>query len=92
MSPGQLACQAPSITPQQPPTLGEFFGVDQATGDPTPPFGGNPFGSGSLRGVPALTGPFTSRGAEQPSHRTGQGAIHGRCRGQIVRKDYQRHV
>ena len=48
MSPGQLACQAPSITPQQPPTLGEFFGVDQATGDPTPPFGGNPFGSGSL--------------------------------------------
>jgi len=36
MSPGRLACQAPSITPQDPSTLDEFFRVDRATGAPTP--------------------------------------------------------
>lgn len=36
VSPGRLACLATPITPQEPPTLGEFFRVDQATGAPTP--------------------------------------------------------
>lgn len=36
MSPGWLNCQTPSITPQEPSTLGEFFRVDQATGAPIP--------------------------------------------------------
>ena len=35
MSPGRLACQVHSITPQEPPTFGEFFRVDQTTGAPT---------------------------------------------------------
>jgi hypothetical protein len=36
MSPARLICQTPSITPQQPRSLGEFFRVDRATGAPTP--------------------------------------------------------
>jgi len=36
MSPSQLTGQATSVTPQEPPTLGELFGIDQATGTPTP--------------------------------------------------------
>ena len=36
ISPGQLTCQAPSIVPQRPSTLGEFFRVDPVTGAPTP--------------------------------------------------------
>lgn len=34
MSSSQLASQAPSVTPQEPATLGEFFHIDQATGAP----------------------------------------------------------
>jgi len=36
MSPGQLTGQATGVTPQEPPTMGEFFRIDQATGTPTP--------------------------------------------------------
>ncbi len=36
ISPGRLACQVTPITPQEPPTLGELFRVDPATGAPTP--------------------------------------------------------
>jgi hypothetical protein len=36
MSPARLACQATPVAPQEPPTLGEFFRVDRATGAPTP--------------------------------------------------------
>jgi WD40 repeat protein len=36
MSPSQLTGQATSVTPQEPPTLGELFRIDQATGTPTP--------------------------------------------------------
>jgi len=36
MSPSQLTGQATYVTPQEPPTLGEFFRIDQATGAPTP--------------------------------------------------------
>jgi hypothetical protein len=36
MSPSQLTGQATWVTPQEPPTLGEFFRIDQATGTPTP--------------------------------------------------------
>jgi hypothetical protein len=36
MSPSQLPGQATSVTPQEPPTLGELFRIDPATGTPTP--------------------------------------------------------
>jgi hypothetical protein len=36
MSSARLACQAAPVTPQEPPTLDEFFRVDRATGAPTP--------------------------------------------------------
>jgi hypothetical protein len=51
MSPGRLACQAPSITLQEPPTLGEFFRVDRATGAPTPPSESSSSGPGSTESV-----------------------------------------